>query len=50
MFIDVCAKFGDMLLRNIQEVGNGTNKNVNNPFITFNDIRIFLFKNKNLYF
>lgn len=36
MFIDACAKFGDMLLRNIQEVGNGTNKikNVNNPFIT----------------
>lgn len=26
MFIDACAKFGDMLLRNIQEVGNGTNK------------------------
>lgn len=26
MFIDACAKFGDMLQRNTQELGNGTNK------------------------
>lgn len=41
MFIDACAKSGDMLLRNIQEVCNNTNnkkKNVNNPFISFSHV------------
>lgn len=41
MFIDACAKFGDTLSRNIQEVGNNKNKknkNVNNPFISFSHV------------